>query len=133
MSTDSRTKLGRNPLELSVENQKAVFPGDAIRSEPGLETGEEIDMKKKSKTKMSPGFRVPRTKAELIGLVSQVREMDTLAVSKKLIPQIDGVSLLNVTRSPKAKSLRSGTWQIGAMKAGAWRVTLLELQVRKTR
>jgi len=154
------TKLGVNPFETSKPSPQVIFPGDALPASNGeipetethrhtLDREQEQDMvakKKRSTTKKSKSpVRIPRNRQELLQAIQTVREVDAAGLSKKLWQsRIERFSLLQFNSSGRAPTLsligldishrfsvKNRSYQVGPVQTRGWKVTLLDLQLRK--
>jgi len=154
------TKLGVNPFDTSKPSQRVVFPGDALPASNGEapetethrhtpEQEQEQDMaarRNRSKTKnLKNSVRIPRNRQELLKALQTVRRVDAVEISKKLWScRMERFSLIQFSASGRTPtlsligldishgfSLKNRTYKVGPVETRGWKVTLLDLQLRK--
>ncbi len=148
------TKLGVNPFETSKPSPQVIFPGDALPASNGEATQtehhhQEQDMtarKNRSKAKNPKGsMRIPRNRQELLKALQNVRRVDAAGLSKKLWQcRMERFSLLQFNSSGRAPTLsligldishgfsvKNRSYKVGPVETRGWKVTLLDLQLRK--
>jgi hypothetical protein len=152
------TKLGVNPFE-SPASKPVIFPGDSIPPESqkaadptqdqNPNQNQEPDMTARNsrpKAKSTQrSLRIPRNRQELLKALRTVREVDAADISKKLWNcRLKRFSLLEWNTSGRTPSLnligldishgfsmKNLSYRLGPVSARGWKVTLLDVQLRK--
>ncbi len=137
--SSKKTKLGLNPFEGDARPAAVVFPGDPIPA--FTPTPHEETMNRKT---LRP--RLPRSRAELLETLEGLREIRPSDISQKILRcRMDQFSLFTVARKGRTSSvsvlglrlthpfkLKNRSIKIGPVAARNWKLTLLDVQLRKS-
>ncbi|MEN9724405.1 MAG: hypothetical protein RJB38_2391 [Pseudomonadota bacterium] len=147
------TKLGKNPFEANPDAKPTIFPGDPLSASKteahASMQEEEPTMTTKRTLSKAKAFRntlkISWDRKQLLRVLDNARQIDASAISRKILScRMERFSLVQFSSSGRSSTLsllgvdishgfamKNRNYRVGPLQSRGWKVTLLNLQLRK--